>query len=68
MTTDTATASTPSELDLAFVIDATSSMSPYIESAQEVRARVNKRCQLWFKTHFVCVFIRTCAKLLKISF
>lgn len=45
MTTDTATANIPSELDLAFMIDATSSMSSYIHSAQEVCARVNKRCQ-----------------------
>jgi hypothetical protein len=36
-TTDgVATSSTPSELDLAFIIDATSSMSPYIRSAQNV--------------------------------
>jgi len=34
--TDVATSSVPSELDLAFIIDATSSMSSYITSAQEV--------------------------------
>jgi len=34
--TDVATSSVPSELDLAFIIDATSSMSSYIASAQEV--------------------------------
>jgi hypothetical protein len=31
-----ASSSTPTELDLAFIIDATSSMSPYIKSAQQV--------------------------------
>ena len=35
-TNDVATSDTPTELDLAFIIDATSSMSPYIKSAQQV--------------------------------
>jgi hypothetical protein len=43
-TNDVATSSTPTELDLAFIIDATSSMSPYIQSAQEV-------CILFFMEH-----------------
>lgn len=36
MTTDVTTSTMPPELDLAFIIDATSSMSSYIKSAQDV--------------------------------
>jgi hypothetical protein len=35
-TNDLTTSSTPAEVDLAFIIDATSSMSSYIKSAQDV--------------------------------
>ena len=35
-TTNMVVSSTPTELDLAFIIDATSSMTSYIRSAQEV--------------------------------
>jgi hypothetical protein len=51
MTTDTATSSTPGELDLAFIIDATSSMSSYIKSAQEVCILIYETYESILKTN-----------------
>jgi len=43
----------PNELDLAFIIDATSSMSPYIKSAQQVCILIYENDQRFKKKYFV---------------
>lgn len=40
-TTNAATSSTSTELDLAFIIDATPSMTDYIQSAEKVHAVID---------------------------
>ena len=60
-TNDVAISSTPPELDLAFIIDATSSMSSYIKSAQDVCTFIDKNYSKLKE-----IFCRICKKLFKI--
>jgi len=52
-TNGVATSDTPIELDLAFIIDATSSMSPYIKSAQQVCILIYENDQRFKKTNIL---------------
>ena len=61
-TTDAITSNMPTELDLAFIIDATSSMGSYIQSAKDVCIFIEKK-YLSFKINIFC---RICDKLFKI--